>query len=196
MSTAGVPATPPAGDPGWPNPLRFLVPFGLGMRRRQDGEPIVTGLRYLWLSFTFAVVMIGVVVAILLPGIGGESGLAPLAAAVVGGYGAASLGVGPRLGRRLDCTDEATLLATYRTRFFLRVAVAEVAALLGFVGFILSGAWWLYPLGAAFTLVGFARVAPTTGNLAMTDGELLAQGCHQSLSQLLLLRATTEPADG
>ena len=54
--------------------------------------------------------------------------------------------VAPVWGRPLDCGSDAALAASYRTRFFLRIALA----LLGFVGFLLTGNPAVYPIGAAF----------------------------------------------
>ncbi len=64
--------------------------------------------------------------------------------------------------RPLDCTDSGALAGSYFSRrFFIRLALSEVPALVGFVGFLLTTEPWLYPLGAAFSAVGFARTAPT-----------------------------------
>jgi hypothetical protein len=85
--------------------------------------------------------------------------------------------VAPVWGRPLDCGSDAALAASYRTRFFLRIALA----LLGFVGFLLTGNPAVYPIGAAFTVVGFARLAPTAGNLARDQQELGRTGCPRRL---------------
>lgn len=53
-------------------------------------------------------------------------------------------------------------------------------ALLGFVGFFVI-AWWLYPVGAALTAIGFAYAAPSVRHLAEDQDELVAQGSSLSL---------------
>jgi hypothetical protein len=100
--------------------------------------------------------------------------------------GVLSLVVSRLFERPLDCSDEAALLVGYRTRFFLRVAVAEAPALVGFVGSFLSGEAWMYPLGALFAAVGFVRLAPTRRNLERDQEELNQRGCGLSLTNLLI----------
>jgi len=80
------------------------------------------------------------------------------------------------LERPLDCSDDPSLAASYRTRFFLRLAFSETIALLGFVGFILTGRWWVYPVGAVFTAVGYARLAPSASNLSRDQDHLVVRG--------------------
>jgi hypothetical protein len=80
----------------------------------------------------------------------------------------------------LDCTDPGALLATYWTRFFLRIAFADAAAL---VGFVLADSWWLYPLGAAFAFVGFVRLAPTERNLQRDQEALTSQAADNRSSK-------------
>lgn len=74
-----------------------------------------------------------------------------------------------------------TLSATRR----LFTAFANAAALVGFVGFFLADTWWLYPLGAAFAVVGFVRLAPTQSNIQRDQEALNLSGCGQSLIQVL-----------
>ena len=80
--------------------------------------------------------------------------------------GAIALSASHIFDRPLDCTNDDRLAASYRTRFFLRVAFSEAVSLLGFVGFILSNNGWLYALGALFTAIGYYRLAPTAAHLA------------------------------
>jgi hypothetical protein len=83
--------------------------------------------------------------------------------------------------RPLVCTDDVALAGSYRTRFFVRVAFAETAALFGFVGFFIASVWWVYPAGAAITLIGFARAAPTRAKLRRDQERLNEQSCFRSL---------------
>lgn len=181
-------------DPGWGISWRTflfaLIPGGgiAHQRRAAEPGPDVDGLillRQVFVSFVIALVLIGVVVVFL-----DRSGEAPadppttLAVALLA-VGAVVSRLGPRLERSLDCTSNGTLAATYRMRFFLRLAFSEVAALLGFVAFFLTYAAWAYPVGAAITAVGFMHAAPTAANLSAEQQQLTAQGCGRSLVSAL-----------
>ena len=100
------------------------------------------------------------------------------------GWRPASSGIG-WIEQPLDCATPARLAGAYRSRFFVRLAFAHAAALLGFVGFILTNRGWLYPLGAAFALIGHFRLAPTHTKLTR-DQDLLSQsGCALDLIEAL-----------
>jgi hypothetical protein len=178
-------------DPGWRSALRgvwwVLIPGQLirqQRKARQAGVNGLTVLRTVFLSFVAAFVMIEAVVLL----ISSTSRLArhplpsELFAIVIVAFGIFALTV-PKLlvERPLDCADDTRLAGTYRTRFFLRLAFADSVALLGFVGYVLTNRGWLYPLGAAFTAVGFLRLAPTRGNLAKDQETLGGAGCGRSL---------------
>jgi hypothetical protein len=160
----------------------------MNMRRLRRGGPSgVNGLvvlRLIFVNFLVALALIGAVIAMVV-NTGSFHGNRVVAAAPVGVVvallGLASLVAGPMLDRPLDCADDMTLVASYRTRFFLRVARSEAVALLGFAGFVLTGEWWLYPLGVAFAAAGFARLAPTRAHLARDQEKLSAAGCRRPL---------------
>lgn len=142
-------------------------------------------LRQIFVSFCFAIAAFGVVVAVLYRS---SEAIADPATDVAIGLlvlGAVSPLLGRRVERPLNCDDDTTLAADYRARFFLRIAFAEVAALFGFVGFFLTYAWWVYPIGAAITAIGFRRVAPTSARLAADQEELATLGCGRSLIKAL-----------
>lgn len=142
----------------------------------------------MFLAFCTAIVLIGVVVAIL-NGMGDEFGhlaVAPvlLGVVLVGVLGQLAFSL---VRRPLDCTDSATLARSYLSRrLFARLALAEAAALVAFLGFLLTSEPWLYPLGAAFSAVGFARTAPTRAQLNAEQEQLAAAGCSQSLTEALI----------
>ncbi len=96
-------------------------------------------------------------------------------------FGVFSIVVPRLVERRLDCSDDRLLAGSFRTRFFLRIAFAESAALVGFVGFILSNNGWMYALGAGFAAVGFYRAAPSAANLAEDQRRLTQASCVRSL---------------
>lgn len=92
----------------------------------------------------------------------------------------------PRLLRRsLSCDSEVALAAGYRKQFFLRVAFAEAAAIVGFIGFVASSDGWLYPLGAFFTMIGFVKLAPTKRHIEQDQDELRRLSCAVSLVSAL-----------
>lgn len=176
-------------DPGWgftwKSIPRMFVP-SLAMRRmtRGPGGDAVVLLRSLFLTFCAAIIFIGVVVVTLGDLTEGRQrpGLSATIAVVAG---CACLLAQHFLSKPLDCTSPGSLAASYRTRFFLRLAFAEAAALIGFVLNILFGPWWVYFVAATFTVIGFARLAPTRRHLEQDQEELSRNGCLLSLSDAL-----------
>lgn len=176
-------------EAGWFSSKTLLWIFvpGIGVQRAQQGQANgLETLRMVFTSFATAILMIGVVVAFLASGGGTGSGLSPVVvAAGVAGFGLVSL-VAPRLLQKpLDCASRDALVGSYRTRFFVRLAMAQAASLVGFVGFLLSGRWWTYPLGATFSVIGFLRLAPNSANLRRDQEELSTAGCALSLADAL-----------
>lgn len=182
-------------DPGWFSSSTLLTVFvpWLGVQRAQkEGVIALAMVRQLFTAFASALLLIGMVVLFLASGSSSENAMSSDVAAVgVAGFGVISLIVPRLIERPLDCSDPGSLLASYRTRFFLRIAFADAAALVGFVGFFVASAWWLYPLGVAFAFVGFARLAPTQGNLQRDQEALNLSGCGQSLIQVLATSHST-----
>lgn len=134
-------------------------------------------LRVLFLGFSGALVMFGVV--LLFIGVAGD--LVPwlplLIAGAAGSVLAARFVVKP-----LDCTSSTTLAVSYRTRFFLAIACSETVALFGFVFSFIGGPVWIYHLAAAFSLYRFWTVAPPTrAGIARDQERLDASGCALSL---------------
>ncbi len=79
--------------------------------------------------------------------------------------------------RALDCTDGATLASSYRTRFFLRMALAESTALIGFALCFVTQSPWPYVVALPFTAVGFLLAAPSSGHLTRDQTRLSTSGC-------------------
>lgn len=186
-------------DPGWPVSPRLLLSLipGIGLafhlrgRGTKQRDGLVT-LREIFISFSVAIVLIGVWMAFLYPSTRSDGD--PQVGLALGLAGAGALSVlGGSWGEHpLDCADERRLAGSYRTRFFLRVAFSEAAALFGFVGFFLADTWWSYPVGASITALGFARAAPTAAKLRRDQQRLAEKGCCQSLVRAL----RTVPLDG
>jgi hypothetical protein len=175
----------PDDDPGWQftwASLLALVAPGVGIRRamRADRTDALGAMRSLFLTFCAGIVLIGVVVVILGDLTDGHErpGVSIPIVVVVG----VLLLVAQRLlPTKLDCTSDLTLVGTYRTRFFLRIALSESAALVAFALDIALGPWWVYFVGLAFALAGFAMMAPTRAHLASDQDSLSLGGCQRSL---------------
>jgi F0F1-type ATP synthase membrane subunit c/vacuolar-type H+-ATPase subunit K len=187
-------------DPGWPvkkELLLALVP-GVGrifLRRRFDktANPLAL-LRQVFMSFCLAIVSFGVVLAFLWPSQSKEAASPGLAIGLV--LLGATAGIAGRfIEKPLLCTDDRSLAASYRGRFFLRIACAESAALFGFVGFFIASEWWVYPAGAAIAFVGFARAVPTRTRLRRDQERLNEQGCFRSLVAALTGPPPTSPGN-
>jgi F0F1-type ATP synthase membrane subunit c/vacuolar-type H+-ATPase subunit K len=194
----------PSDDPGWSDAWRLLpwllVP-GLAIRRiyrkgdgKYDGLVI---LRQLFVVFAVAMILVGAVVIVLvaftrqprnhpLP-----NGAVAVGVALVGG---ASVSASRLVARLLVCTDASALAGSYRTRFFLQIAFSEAAALVGFVGFMITWTGWVYPVGLAISIVGLALMAPTKGHLAGDQERLRACGCFTPLLQSLRSNMPPPPA--
>ena len=170
--------------------LLALIP-GVGrilLRRGVDSatNPLVL-LRQAFITFCMGIVMFGIVLAFLWPSQSKEPHSPPLALGLVA-LGMIAAVVGWAVERPLVCTDDASLAGSYRTRFFLRIAFAESAALFGFVGFFIASVWWVYPAGAAIAFIGFARAAPTRARLRRDQERLSEQSCFRSLVAALSRR--------
>jgi len=172
-------------DPGWgaPRDVAFaLVPFVPPSMARTGGDPLIV-TRHLFLRFCSAIVLIGVVVLLLGtdPSSDGAVDLGP-ALAILGAIGVALVVAAEVVGRRpLDCTSPRTLAGSFRTRFFVRLALGEAAALIGFVALFVVDSPVPYFVGAVFTAVVFARLVPTRAHLAADQLRLRARGCTLDL---------------
>jgi hypothetical protein len=168
-------------DPGWPRILSafvFLVP---GALQRQIRKPSVDGLfmlRQAMEAFSASLVLFGVLLAFTsIP-----SGQPFVWLAVLAVIAIVSIVLTRRVERPLDCTSPTTLSGSYKTRFFLRVAFAEMVALFGFTFAFVGRSIWIYYAGAAFTLVRFwIGIAPTRTALAEDQQRLNERGCRFSL---------------
>lgn len=187
---------PDEDDPGWgglvPN-LLTIVPGGLKYLNRRSGEAGIDGLvvlRRIFLAFPFSLVLVAGVAISLASSL--EPSLPPIPVGCgVALYGGLSL-LGTRiLEKHLDCTSDQTLAGSYRSRMFLRVAFADAAALLGFVGVTLTGEAWVFGVGIPFAAVGLLRAAPTGENLAGDQETLALAGCGRSL--VTALRGSPTP---
>ena len=178
-------------DPGWGfswQLVLMVIPFvGLVYRRRSERRASdgLVAIRQVFTSVSLSIVPFGIFFVVLYPSY--KQLRHPPVGVAIGSLvaGALSALIGPRIERPLDCADDARLAASYRVRFFLRLAFSEVAALFGFVVFFLTYLWWTYPAGAFITAFGLRRAAPTAGKLHRDQEVLTLAGCPRSLVHAL-----------
>lgn len=169
-------------------------PAAPGHAGSPPGDRGALAIRQFWfllLGLAGSVVMIGVVLAIATGH--GPSNAAlhvdhlphvstgALALALVG-LGVVTLAAARALDRPLDGTSDAALVASFKRRFFLWVGLSEVPTFVGVALVALTARFALYPVGALFAFIGYARIAPTKVHLAR-DQERLDRA-HQGRSLL------------
>ena len=168
-------------DPGWPitprNYFLLLIP-GLGYRRlKRDRGDGLRALRMVFVAFCNAIVLFGFVLIFVLPFCEQPTTSAILVASLALYFVVSQLVLRVR-ERPLDCL---ALANSYRKRFFVRIAVAEVGALIGFwAAFAVQGSV-VYYASALLSLVGYRYAAPTRDSLQREQQTLYQQGCGASL---------------
>jgi hypothetical protein len=85
------------------------------------------------------------------------------------------------LERPLDGSSDASLLASYRSRFFIWVGLGEAPFFLGLAAVAVTGWFWPCLVGAALAVLGYVRIAPTARALARDQERLNATGNSRSL---------------
>lgn len=163
----------PDWDPGWNAQLiGMFVPS-----RRADlaRSPALATIRFLWLSFVFALLSFVAVLAVIAPAGETDAGWFPwaiLATAV-----AVHLVGVPVVHRRMvaDGTPD-SLVASFREAMFLGIFISEAIAMLGFVGAIARGGLWVYLLAMPLALLGLVRVGPLQRVFERCDERLRERG--------------------
>jgi F0F1-type ATP synthase membrane subunit c/vacuolar-type H+-ATPase subunit K len=175
-------------DPGWRLNWRVLIPVQLQMQtlRKKRGDALLV-LRNIYFQFVLSMVLFGVVIPFVLP-FRGHGQVGAWAIALVA-LGVATSLLSRVFERPVSCDS---LADSFRIRMFVRVALAETAAVLGFAFAFTAPAGWLYYLGALLSIPGLVRAAPTREALVRDQQELTAQGCNRSLVAALR-RPTAEP---
>ena len=180
----------PVEDPGWGPAAKGLVfPFVpmLGARRAMSGTNGLIVMRQAWCAFVGGITVVGVVVVVLRLSGGFEAAIdgstAALAVAVIGVLAQlfASRGLPPLTG-----DNERAVATRFQRSFFLRIALAEAPALVGFVAFILSGNAAVYFVGYTISAFGLVRCAPTAARLEATQQRLEASGSGVNLLAALV----------
>lgn len=173
-------------DPGWASAASFALRWVVPGARRRSSASGLTIVRGFFLRFTVGIGLAGVAVAVAeATAVDLGSAPEPLVAAVVAALGLGSLLLPRLVDQPLPCDSESALEAAYRQRFFRDMGSGEMAAFVGFAGFMISSAGWLYAVGALFAVFAFARAAPTTRHLGQEERELRLRGCPSSLVSAL-----------
>lgn len=176
-------------DPGWGEAVAKLPTALLptrGMRMAFGSTDGLTVMRVLWITFTAAMVLVGVVVALIdafVPG-GGVDGR--LVVAAVLGFGVLAQLVATMVVGDVTGSTPAEVRASAQRGFFVRVALAEPAGLLGFLGFVLSGNAAVYVAGAAVAMVGLLAAAPTRSWIELGQRQLADSGSDVDLIAALV----------
>ena len=170
-----------------PRALLFLVPGYITFSNRRASGPRrpLNSLRQITLAFSFSMILVGVVL-IFVAHADDPSTMTPwlVIASVVTVASLAAIEVVSR--RSLDCTDETTLIQSFNSRFFARLAFADVIALVAFVASLSTDRWWFYWIFFPFALFGLLSHAPTRGQVERDQEQLNADGCNLSLVRVLL----------
>jgi hypothetical protein len=87
--------------------------------------------------------------------------------------------------RPLDASSDAALRTSYFRKFFIQVGLGEVPFFLGIAAIALTGHFWLYFVGAAFSVVVYIRFAPTARNIDRIQRKIDLTGSQCSLRQAL-----------
>lgn len=155
------------------------------------GSPArATGIRVYWKllqSLALSVLLIGAIISVESSKFHRHaSGSQQLLAAVVVGFlGMVFQIVADKAERPLDGSSAPALVASYRRRFFLWVGCGEAPVFISLVAVVVTGRWWIYVVGLLFTLVAFARLAPTSTHLDRDQQAIAAAGSTLSLRDVL-----------
>jgi hypothetical protein len=168
----------PGWNLGWRSPILF-VPGVLQYRVRHAAGDGLVLLRDVFVSFVGSLVLFGVILTFVVAGRQYGSPW-PWVVAILA-IGVISSIVSNVVARPLDCSGDLKLAGSYRTRFYTRMAFAEIPAMFAFVFAFTNGPAWLYYLGAVITLVRMAMAAPTPTAIRRDQDALDARGCERSL---------------
>jgi F0F1-type ATP synthase membrane subunit c/vacuolar-type H+-ATPase subunit K len=182
----GEAATTAVGDPGWRPALMRMGP----PRSPGSADPL-TAMRIIFLAFLLTWLAWSFVVSLMVPWSGEDPG--PALGLVVGVGVLSLVGIGWVRSRRLTPISESSLQGQMRTVMFLGLAIAEVPGLIGIVAAIARESLWLYLVGAAFSIVDMALIAPGRREIARRQRRLAEDRAPFDLTQALMLPAMPSP---
>lgn len=179
-------------DPGWRPVVRWLpmlvVPM-LGMRTMVKQDDGLLSLRMLWAIFVWAAVVVGIIVAALAAAdveLGSSlDRSAGLAGVIVLGASAQLLAV--RFAPLLDFADEGAFVGSFQRATLVRIGFAEAAAVIGLVGFLMTGSAFVYGVSFVISLAGHLDAMPGRRRLDAAQAEAVA--ANTSIRVVRALRA-------
>jgi hypothetical protein len=178
-------------DPGWRPALKVSLPFlivpvvGLRWTLQRSKVDGLTTMRAVFIRLVSSL-FVFLVVLPFLAGEGSEGDASWLPYLLVAVGLVSLITVRWVKGRPLAMATIESLAGTYRGSFFIGVGMAMSPALFGFVGFFIDGRLWLYLLGMGFSLIAFAWIAPTRGDIERRQEQIQAQGSSLSLGKALM----------
>jgi hypothetical protein len=179
-----------ADDPGWGSAMRSLIPI-VGLKYRAQRAPDgLTALRIVFVGLVAALPLFAVAFSYIVEE-PGPVGLAPHAVVAVGILSTFVIGIVER--RALATNSLESLAASWRTRFFIRVGIAEIPALVGLGLTLPTDVLWIYLIGMVFSLIGYWRIAPSRRNLARDQEALRSAGSPLDLTEALMTVGPSTP---
>ncbi len=182
-------------DPGWMPAVRRYPWRGQGL----ETEPAIIHLRFLFLAFVSAVLLIPAVLAIADPF---SSATATTdgwltqwrAVAIVGVVSLAALAATTIVGQqRWTVGDDQAAIQRFQGTTFVRVALAETPIFVGFVLFAILGDATPFLIGLGTSLLLLAVAAPTEAAVTHRHEDLAMAGSPVDLRRALY---TPRPAEG
>jgi hypothetical protein len=144
-------------------------------------------MRQLWVAFVAAVTVLWIPILIIASSgtpRGGTDGR--VTAAVVVAVGVLGQLLAVRIAPSVSgATDEAARVSAQRF-VFVRAGFGEVGALIGFLGFVVSGNPLVYLAGFSVTMVAMVVAAPTASNIDRMQAALLESGSGVNLLRALV----------
>ncbi len=157
-------------DPGW-------------LRSSGDRPDGLVAVRMTFLAICAGLFLVGIAVGVLARDADRADGSVDpwVAVGAVAAVGLLSLAFLRFLPLPHDCSDELALARSWRARFLGRTAAAEVAALAGFIAYLLTGTPALYAVGLAFSALGLAYAGPFRSTLVRDQEQLALKACPIAL---------------
>jgi hypothetical protein len=179
-------------DPGWPPHLWLALLPGarfVAARRWRHKPTTLTALRRVYLAVLPTPAYLLIILAFLSSGDHAEPSVSPSVVGLITGIAGALLLVGSvrTKGKEVPLA-ESVVVGAYRAVFFLRFALAEAAAMIGFVMFFLAGGYlWIYLIGFAFGTAGLLLMAPTKAAIDAWDSDRWPREGRRSLGALFTI---------
>ena len=182
-------------DPGWRPAIRALpmmvFPF-VGMSRAAKSPDSLMVMRALWMLFVGAIAVMGVMAVLVSSADGVEGAMGQgLALLIAGGCSVFAQLLAGRLVADPDLSGETAFVPSFQRWFFVRVAAAEIAALISFAMFIASAAALVYIVGGAVSLAAMWDARPGRTRLGRLQASADDEGTGLEVVRSLKCRGLT-----